>query len=165
MTTARALVQHLAVALGVCLLLVAAFSVLGNQPRPEWFAAATVAAAIASVAVRMLGRQLIQTSWPERTEGYAGGQWRHNDSRAQFLATWLQESHHDPDAFARRVQPMLAELVAARLRRRHGIDLETRPDAAREVLGPELWELVTATGPRAVAYAEIQRAVETIENL
>jgi hypothetical protein len=161
-TTARALAQHVATALGISLVLVGGFSAFGHPTRPAWFAAAALAGGIGSVAVRILGQQLIQSSWPEKQHGYVA-RWRNNDSRAQFLATWLQESHRDPATFSRRVQPLLAELVAARLRRRYGIDL-TAPEA-RAVLGDDVWDLVTTTEPRVVSQAEIERAVRIIENL
>ncbi|MFC0627400.1 hypothetical protein [Kribbella deserti] len=163
-TNRRLAAQHLGISLGVALLLVLAFSVLKYQPKPAWFVAVAVAIGLVSLAVRLIGRQLTQTSWPEKSEPYAGA-WRNNDSRAQFLATWLQESHRDPETFTRRVQPLLTELAANRLRGRHGVDLAAEPGRAREMLGAETWDLITATEPSTVTYGRIERAIESIENL
>lgn len=41
-----------------------------------------------------------------------------------------------------RLGPILREIAAHRLATRRGIDLDTQPEAARTVLGPEAWELV-----------------------
>jgi hypothetical protein len=60
----RVLLQHLAIAIGVGLLLVAGFGLAGTQPRPVWFVATALAVGFGSVAVRLLGSQLIETSWP-----------------------------------------------------------------------------------------------------
>ena len=41
-----------------------------------------------------------------------------------------------------RLRPRIREIAASRLADRRGIDLERRPDAAREVLDEAVWELV-----------------------
>jgi hypothetical protein len=162
----RVLVQHLAVAIGAGLLLIVGFGLAGTQPRPGWFVALALAAGFGSVAVRLLGPQLIETSWPQRyDEDLAAQHLRSNDSRAQFLATWVQESHRDQATFERRIRPLLAELANDRLVHRHGIDPAAEPDKARAVAGDQLWQLITGTTARTVSYAEIEQAVQTIEKL
>jgi hypothetical protein len=49
-----------------------------------------------------------------------------------------------PNAFDlhHRLRPLAREIAAARLARRHGLDLDRRPDRARELVGPRTWELV-----------------------
>ena len=65
-----------------------------------------------------------------------------------------------------RLAPMLREIAAAR-----GIDVERRPEAARETLGPETFELLRADAPPAEqssagpTLAEIGTAVTTLERL
>lgn len=44
--------------------------------------------------------------------------------------------------FYTRVRPVLAEIAAARLRRRYGVDLDREPARARELLGRSAWETV-----------------------
>ena len=48
----------------------------------------------------------------------------------------------------RRLRPLLDDLAAHRLRRTHGIDLATQPDAARRLLGDEPWALITEPADR-----------------
>jgi hypothetical protein len=46
-----------------------------------------------------------------------------------------------------RLRPILREIAANGLRRR-GVDLDAEPQAARELLAPETWELVRPDRPR-----------------
>ena len=46
-----------------------------------------------------------------------------------------------------RLLPRLRTAAAARLSMRHGIDLERNPDAARELLGEDAWELLRPDRP------------------
>jgi hypothetical protein len=66
----------------------------------------------------------------------------------------LDQVEHDciqglanPVDLHRRLRPRLREVAAQRLSARHGVDLDRRPDAARVLLGDELWELVRADRP------------------
>jgi hypothetical protein len=49
-----------------------------------------------------------------------------------------------PNAFDlhHRLRPLAREIAAARLARSHGVDLERRPERARELVGPRTWELI-----------------------
>ena len=60
---------------------------------------------------------------------------------------------------------MLEELAAHRLRRNHGVELATDPDAARRLLGDETWALVTKDADRRVVPARLERAITAIEHL
>jgi hypothetical protein len=46
-----------------------------------------------------------------------------------------------------RLRPVLREIAAHRLLRRHGIELDRRPDAARRLLGEEAWEWLRPERP------------------
>jgi hypothetical protein len=46
-----------------------------------------------------------------------------------------------------RLLPSLREVAAARLASRHGVELERKPDAARELLGEDVWELLRPDRP------------------
>lgn len=41
-----------------------------------------------------------------------------------------------------RLRPMVREIASAQLARRHGLDLDRRPEQARALLGERVWELV-----------------------
>jgi hypothetical protein len=51
------------------------------------------------------------------------------------------------DALHRFFRPVLTELTAARLSRTYGVDLDSNPDDARELVSAELWELVRPGRP------------------
>jgi hypothetical protein len=53
----------------------------------------------------------------------------------------------DADHAHRRLLPLLRAAAAARLSARHGLELERRPEAARALLGEEVWELLRPDRP------------------
>jgi hypothetical protein len=70
-----------------------------------------------------------------------------------------------------RLRPMLRELSISRLRR-HQVDLDSSPAAARAALGEELWQIVRPDCPapddpngRGVALATLGSMVERLESL
>jgi hypothetical protein len=72
----------------------------------------------------------------------------------------------DADRFGRRVRPLIAGLVADRLRTRRGIDPRHQPDQARRIVGESLWELMTGPPPtRCPTRAELTSLVEAIERI
>ena len=60
-----------------------------------------------------------------------------------------------------RLKPMLRDLASWRLSRNHGIDMATAPDAARQVLGDPLWNLIRA----AEAFPEFRDPGAPIEDV
>jgi hypothetical protein len=90
--------------------------------------------------------------------------------RLERLLGWKTYSPTDID---HRIRPVLRRLVAYKLRARHGIDLERRPDIALRVLPPDLYWLVSpSTAGEAIAGADevvttahIARVVDAIEEL
>ena len=58
----------------------------------------------------------------------------------------LAAGRNEADLHAR-LRPMLREVAAARLQRRHGITLDRDAAAARALLGEELWEVVRPGRP------------------
>ena len=72
----------------------------------------------------------------------------------------------------RRLLPLLRSAAAARLAKRHGTDLERRPDAARELLDARTWEFLRpdrpepanrhAPGPRRSEIAAVVAQVEAL---
>jgi hypothetical protein len=71
-----------------------------------------------------------------------------------------------------RLRPLLREIAAHRLLRRHGIELDRRPDAARKLLGEEAWEWLRperaeprdrwASGP---PLSELRGVVDALERI
>lgn len=168
----KVLVQHLLIAVVGSLALIAVFGLAGTQPRPLWFVAMGLALGFGSVAVRKIFPQVLETSWPARhDEKFAAQSLRSNDNRTQFLATWVQESSRERRdgegslTFVRRIRPLLLDLTRDRLVHRHGVDPDLEPERARELTGDQLWLLVTGTEKRTATFAEIEKAVQTIEKL
>ena len=71
-----------------------------------------------------------------------------------------------------RLLPKLREAAAARLASRHGIELERRPEAARELLGEDAWELLRPDRPEpadrfdpGVPRDRVAAAIERVEAL
>jgi hypothetical protein len=71
-----------------------------------------------------------------------------------------------------RLLPILREAAAARLVSRHGVELERRPDAARALLGEEVWELLRPDRPEpadrfdpGVPRTQVAAAIERLESL
>jgi hypothetical protein len=46
-----------------------------------------------------------------------------------------------------RLRPIVRDVAAQRLWARHAVDLESAPDQAEELLGPEIWELARPDRP------------------
>jgi hypothetical protein len=72
----------------------------------------------------------------------------------------------------RRFLPLLRSAASARLATRHGIELDRRPDAARELLGEDAWELLRPDRPEpadrhgpGVPRARVAALIERIESL
>lgn len=168
----KMLVQHLGIAVLTSLALVAVFGAAGMAPRPLWFVVAALAVGAVSLAIRLTMPQVIETSWPGRHDDtLAVLRARNNDTRTQFIATWLQESSRERRAgegsltFLRRVRPLLLELTTDRLVHRHGVDPEREPERARAITGDQLWALIADDDKRTASLDEIEYAIHTIENL
>jgi hypothetical protein len=168
----KLLVQHLGIAVLASLLFVAIFSAAGMAPRPLWFVATAVAVGVASLAIRLVVPQILETSWPGRHDDkLAVLRARNNDNRTQVIATWLLESSRERRAgegsrtFVRRVQPLLLELATDRLLHQHGVDPRREPERARAITGDRLWQLITDDDKRTASLDEIEYAIHTIENL
>lgn len=79
------------------------------------------------------------------------------------LAWFGLQGGADGEQFARTLQPRLARLVEERLRLRHGIDLRSNPQRARELLGEPLWALVTTRAKRCPSGRELAALVKQME--
>ena len=118
----------------------------GWTPRVEVIIALAVAVAVASVAVRQLGDSTEVLRWPRRRPTVAAEEGA--DARVGFLEHSLRRSGEDDTAFAMRVRPVLVAVSTHRLRRA-GVDIDTEPDAARQLLGDDAWDVLTAPTSRS----------------
>lgn len=64
--------------------------------------------------------------------------------RLERLLGWKVYSRAEFDV---RVAPVLARVLAARAKKRFGIDVAADPERARELVDPELWDLVDPSHP------------------
>jgi hypothetical protein len=78
----------------------------------------------------------------------------------------------DADHAHRRLLPLLRGTASARIAARHGFELEHRPEAARALLGDDVWELLRPDRPEpadrhadGLPHKEIVAAIERIEEL
>ncbi|MEH1015354.1 hypothetical protein V6U90_19845 [Micromonospora sp. CPCC 206060] len=94
---------------------------------------------------------------PGRRRSYSGsaddGRYRFSgdDALSRAVARWerrLTWSQGEPDRFQRSVLTALGELADDRLRQRHGLDRRSDPTRARDLLGADVWALLTSTTTR-----------------
>ena len=78
----------------------------------------------------------------------------------------------DADHSQRRLLPLLRATAAARIAARHGFELERRPEAARALLGEDVWELLRPDRPApedrhasGVPRKRIAAVIERVESL
>jgi hypothetical protein len=69
-----------------------------------------------------------------------------------------------------RLRPLVREIAASRLARRHGVDLARRPERARAILGPRTWDLARPDREppedrfgRGLQGRELERLVDELE--
>lgn len=88
--------------------------------------------------------------------------------RLRQLERRLDRASRDPLNFEWTLQPMLAQLAAERLRYKHGINLHREPDQAREVVGEQLWQIMTTppnTPTQRVNPHRLRELVEAISRI
>lgn len=78
----------------------------------------------------------------------------------------------DADHAHRRLLPILRATAAARIAAHHGFELERRPEAARALLGDDVWELLRPDRPEpedrhspGVPRAQIEKVIARVESL
>jgi len=78
----------------------------------------------------------------------------------------------DADHAHRRLLPLLRGTAAARISARHGFELARRPEAARDLLGEDVWELLRPDRPQpadrhgpGVPRARVEAVIERVESL
>ena len=83
--------------------------------------------------------------------------------------SWAAVSPRHYDGATR---PLLQRLMASRLAERHGVDVHRSPDAARALVGADLWPWLdparpasTSSRPPGLAPRDLERVVERLEAL
>jgi len=69
--------------------------------------------------------------------------------RLRHLERRLERASKDVADFDWNLRPLLARLAAERLEHRHGIRIRTEPEKARQIVGEQLWQILT-TSPQAM---------------
>lgn len=124
-------------------------------------------AGIAVAAIIALGRSLP----PEDLGRAVAADERDTDRRSTLgdfaaLHARLDACSRDDERFESRVRPDLRQLVAERLRQRHGVDWLADPQTAQTVAGPVLWTLLTApSGTLRGSRAHIEAWVAELERM
>ncbi len=163
------------------LLVVAATVVAEAALRSARIGVSLLLIVAAFVALRLLMLAVAQVAPPRRKRGERGSGRERNRADDDGLSTWtgsdslrvavrrweqrLSWAQSDPEAFSRNVLPVLAELTDERLRLRHGITRASDPRRARELLGDEVWTLLSEPVRRPTKARELGDYLETLERL
>ena len=130
----------------------------------------------ALVLVALIGHAREQAR-PEHPARFEGGLHRRKPTDSQPVELLRMERElllgiADADHAHRRLLPLLRTAAAARLSARHGFELERRPEAARALLGADVWELLRPDRPApedrhgpGVSRERIAAAIERVESL
>jgi hypothetical protein len=80
----------------------------------------------------------------------------------------LEAASKDPSRFDRNVRPLLVRLATDRLRLRHGVDPRREPSRSRELMGEDLWHVMTSPwglASSAPSQAQLAALVKSIEQI
>jgi hypothetical protein len=88
--------------------------------------------------------------------------------RLRQLERRLQAASVDGAKFDWSLRPLLAQLAAERLRHRHGITIRREHEAARAMLGEQLWQMISTQpdeSSAALSRRQLTVLVEALEAL
>jgi hypothetical protein len=132
----------------------------------------------AFLALALLYRMVSSVAVPRRPDRSArpaaGGEepghynWTGGDGLRRAVARWervLAWSTEDAKRFHRLTVPALRELADERLRQRHNVTIASDGQRARELLGDQLWTLLTAPPKRAPKPRQFASLVTRLEEL
>lgn len=137
MSTARALLLAFVVTLAV------GVGVHFSGGVPFWWSVAVALPVGSAVLVLSLLSGVFDVDWAPEPEQPGAGVCM----QATSLADRLSQSAAEPHRFATRIRPRLLRLALDRLRREEGIDDLDDP-RARDLLGADLYDLITIPGAR-----------------
>lgn len=144
-----------------------AFAHAAVAMRAVWLPGAFVLCLVGAIGWRAMAAVRRRTPPPPRPEGGVADTWPYSGAfhRIGHLSGMLDFVPSDARHFEYGVRPLLTDLVDDRLRRYHGVDRHDRPEAARQILGEELWTLVTTTQRTSPSATQVRDWVETIERI
>jgi hypothetical protein len=130
-----------------------------------------------AIVLLVLRRHAGDSPWPTRAPRFEQALQRRKPASSQpeellRMDRELVLGSADADHAHRRLLPLLRSTASARIAARHGFELERRPEAARALLGEDVWELLRPDRPEpadrhadGVPRKEIVAAIERIEAL
>lgn len=144
-----------------------AFAHAAVAVRAVWLPGVFVLCVVGALGWRAMAAVRRRTPPPPRPEGGAAVRWPYSGAfhRIGHLSGMLDFVPSDARHFEYGVRPLLTDLVDDRLRRYHGVDRHDRPEAARQILGEELWTLVTTAQTTSPSARQVRRWVEAIERI
>ena len=148
---------------GVAVLL-ASRALGGSLPAPLCLGIGVAVAVLA----RLVRETAVEPEPPEPAPQQFFADRSEYSARLRQLERRLEAATRDGSKYDRNVRPMLARLTADRLRQKYGIDAGRQPVRAREVLGEQLWSLMTpapAQAAPAPSQAQLSALVDAIEAL
>ena len=159
------------VAVAVLVVLLALPEIPTSRALGVWVVLAT------AIVLFVLARHAGESPWPTRASRFEQALRRRKPAAPQpeellHMDREIVLGSADADHAHRRFLPLLRGIAAARIAARHGFELARRPDAARALLGEDVWELLRPDRPEppdrhapGVPHNEIVAAIERIEAL
>ncbi len=135
------------------------------RPRPELCIGISVVAVVLIQCVRETAGEPAPAEWQPESPPADSAAYL---ARLRQLERRLEGASRDGAKYDRNVRPVLVRLATERLRQKYGIDPRRQPARAREVLGDQLWLLMSAPTPQAgpaPSRAQLSALVEAIQAL
>jgi hypothetical protein len=91
--------------------------------------------------------------------------------QSDWLERRLGLAQASADELHRHFRPVVVEVAAAQLARKHGVELERDPDRAHALVGERVWELIRPDRPappqrgRGLRAEELRRLIAELEDL
>jgi hypothetical protein len=137
---------------------------LGERPSAELF----IGAPTSCLVLLELIRGTIPDLVPLAAEPLSRSERSEHGMALRELERRLEAACKDPSRFDRNVRPLLVRLATDRLRLRHGVDPRREPARSRELVGEELWHVMTSPwgqASSAPSHAQLAALVKSIEQI
>jgi hypothetical protein len=132
---------------------------------------------VAALVLVVLVQHARERGWPRRVARFEDALRRRKPADSEPVELLRMERElllgiADADHAHRQLLPLLRAAAAARLSARHGLELERRPEAARALLGEDVWELLRPDRPApadrhgpGVPRERVVAVIERVESL